>query len=130
MQKKDIILEILKTQLFQYNRHSNSSIRIHSFLKSASLSFSRKLRSKINIMVYFFLVYLKNRLSLLAKSITNRLKYRAEIPPTQLSKSFLLYTIPELSYDIVIRQVLHSFLKVRKSVLDFYKRCIYLYFIF
>lgn len=128
MQKKDIILGLLKAQLFQYNRHSNSSIRIHSFLKSASLNFSRKLRSKINIMVYFFLVYFKNRLTLLAKTIANGFKYRT--PHTKLSTHFLLYTVPEFSDDIAIRRVFHSFTQLRKSVLYFYKRWIYLSFIF
>lgn len=128
MQKKDIILGLLKSQLFQYNRHSNSSIRIHSFLKSASLNFSRKLRSKINIMVYFFLVYFKNRLTFLAKTILNGFKYRT--PHIQLSNNFLLYTVPEFSYDITLRRVLHSSTQIRKSILYFYKRGIYLSFIF
>jgi hypothetical protein len=119
MKKNQQIIDLLKSHLFRYQLHSHSSVRIHSFLKSAPSNFSRKLRSKLHMMIYFFLLDLKNRLHLLSKSYTPRFQYST--PVKKFSKQFVLYALPEFSLCLMRRQQMHVFIKLCKSFLDFFR---------
>lgn len=128
MQKNHQIIEILKTHLFRYQLHSNSSIRMNSFIKNASLSFSKKLRSKLHRMMYFFLLDLKNKLMLLSKIGTN--PFKCSTPLNYSSKQVVLYVIPDFFLCIIRRQQIHFFIKSCKAFLDYLRVRLHIYFIF
>jgi hypothetical protein len=130
MPKKSILIEILKSNLLRYQLQSSSSVRIQSFLKSASSSFSKKLRSKINRMTYFFLLHLKNRLFCINKLVTTHFRDSVSMPTNRLYKQVAFYSIPEFALTVFIIQTVYFFIKVRKSLLNFYRVRLQVYFIF
>lgn len=124
------VLDLLKSNTFHDYLQSSSSVRTHSFLKGSTLSFSKKLRSKINKMVYLFLVALKNRLFCIGKFVVTRSRYSTILSTTQLSKHGVLYTIPDLALAISCRQTVQYLIRIHKSVLDFYRVRLHIYFVF
>lgn len=130
MQKKHLVIDLLRAHLFKSQLQPNSSIRIHSFLKSAPLSFSKKLRSKLNTMVYFFLLDLKNRIVLLTKYVKRSFIHNIDALTHSFEKQLVFYIIPEFHVSLICRQTIYFFIKRCKSFLDFYKIRLHIYCIF